>query len=76
MRLRQSDLVVPLLTEAAVSGLPVGIAAANTAASGVVRGGQRRSALGNLCGADERLAVERELLGPLPSLRPRSARRR
>ena len=44
----QRDLAVPLLTEAAIAGTPVDLRAANTAASGVVRRGQRRDALGDL----------------------------
>jgi transposase len=66
----QSDLVVPLLTEAAVTGQPVSIAAANTAA--VAWCAQVNAAVHSEIAAvpDERLAVERELLAPLPSLRP------
>jgi transposase len=66
----QSDLVVPLLTEAAVSGQPVSMAAANTAAAAWCA--EVNAAVHSEIAAvpDERLAAERELLAPLPSLRP------
>jgi hypothetical protein len=65
----QSDLVVPLLTEAAVSGQPVSMAAANTAA--VAWCAEVNAAVHSEIAAvpDHRLATERELLAPLPSLR-------
>ena len=65
----QSDLVVPLLTEATVSGAPISVAVANTAA--VRWCSQVNAALhSEICAVpDERLAVERQVLGPLPSLR-------
>jgi hypothetical protein len=66
----QSDLVVPLLTEAAVTGQPVSMAAANTAAAAWCA--EVNAAVHSEIAAvpDERLATERELLAPLPSLRP------
>jgi hypothetical protein len=66
----QSDLVVPLLTEAEVSGVPVSIAAANTAATAWCA--EVNAAVhSEICAVpDQRLEVERELLAPLPSLRP------
>lgn len=65
----QSDLVVPLLTEAAVSGVSVSIAAANAAA--VTWCVEVNAAVHSEIAAvpDARLAVERKLLAPLPSLR-------
>ena len=66
----QSDLVVPLLTEAAVSGVPVSIAAANAAAAPwcVDVNAAVHSEIAAV--PEQRLAVERDLLAPLPSLRP------
>jgi transposase len=66
----QSDLVVPLLTEAEVSGVPVSISAANTAAAAWCA--EVNAAVhSEICAIpDQRLEVERELLAPLPSLRP------
>jgi transposase len=65
----QSDLVVPLLTEAAVSGQPVSVAAANVAA-GEWCGELNAAVHSEICAVpDERLAVERDVLAPLPSLR-------
>jgi Mu transposase, C-terminal domain len=66
----QSDLVVPLLTEAAVSGVPVSVPAANTAAAAWYA--EVNAAVHSEIAAvpDERLAAERGLLAPLPSLRP------
>jgi transposase len=65
----QRDLAVPLLTEAAISGVPVDLRAANVAAkawcaevNAVVH--SEISAI-----PDERLIIEAELLQPLPSLR-------
>jgi transposase len=65
----QSDLVVPLLTEAAVSGQPVSLPAANTAAAAWCA--EVNAAVHSEIAAvpDARLGAERELLAPLPSLR-------
>ena len=65
----QSDLVVPLLTEAAVSGQPVSVAAANAAAAEWCL--EVNAAVhSEICAVpDERLVTEREVLAPLPSLR-------
>jgi hypothetical protein len=65
----QSDLVVPLLTEAAVSGVPVSVRAGNVAAATWCA--EVNAAVHSEIAAvpDERLATERELLAPLPSLR-------
>ncbi len=46
----------------------------NDAAAGVVRRGQRRGALGDRAVPADRLSAERELLRPLPSLRPEIGR--
>jgi hypothetical protein len=66
----QSDLVVPLLTEAQVSGVPVSLPAANAAAAAWCA--EVNAAVHSEIAAvpDERLGAERELLAPLPSLRP------
>jgi transposase len=65
----QRDLAVPLLTEAAVTGTPIDLRTANTAA--VTWCAEVNAAVhSEICAVpDERLLVERELLGPLPSLR-------
>ena len=65
----QSDLVVPLVTEATISGVPISVAAANAAATGWCA--EVNAAMHSEIAAvpDERLAVERDVLGPLPSLR-------
>jgi hypothetical protein len=65
----QSDLVVPLVTEATISGVPISVAAANAAAAGWC--GEVNAAVHSEIAAvpDERLAVERDVLGRLPSLR-------
>ena len=65
-----SDPVVPPLTEAKVTGQPVSVPAANTAAAAWC--GEVNAAVhSEICAVpDERLAVERKLLAPLPSLRP------
>jgi hypothetical protein len=65
----QSDLVVPLLTEAEVSGVPVSVPAANAAAAAwcVEVNATVHSEI--VAVPDERLAAERELLAALPSLR-------
>ena len=47
----QSDLVVPLLTEAQVSGVPVSMRRGQRGRAAMVCGGQRRGAFGDLCGA-------------------------
>ena len=66
----QSDLLVPLVTEAAVSGQPVSVAAANAAAAEWCL--EVNAAVhSEICAVpDERLVTEREVLAPLPSLRP------
>ncbi|WP_083210414.1 IS21 family transposase [Mycobacterium intracellulare] len=66
----QSDLAVPLLTEAAIAGQPVDLRAANTAAQRWCA--EVNTALHSDISAvpDDRLADERRVLGPLPSLRP------
>jgi transposase len=65
----QRDLAVPLLTEAAITGVPVDLWAANTAA--VAWCVEVNAAVhSEICAVpDERLIVERELLQPLPSQR-------
>ena len=65
----QRDLAVPLLTEAAIAGVPVDLRSANAAARAwcVEVNAAMHS---EICAVpDERLIVERELLRPLPSLR-------
>jgi transposase len=65
----QRDLAVPLLTEAAITGTPVDLRSANTAAKAwcVEVNAAEHS---EICAVpDERLLIERELLRPLPSLR-------
>lgn len=66
----QSDLTVPLLTEAAVTGAPVDLEAATIAAQQWCA--EVNAAVhSEICAVpDERLAIEREVLGRLPSLRP------
>jgi hypothetical protein len=66
----QADLVVPLLTEAKITGQPVSMSAANAAAATWCA--EVNAAVHSEIAAvpDERLAAERELLAPLPSLRP------
>jgi hypothetical protein len=65
----QSDLVVPLVTEAKVSGAPISVAAANTAAA-TWCAEVNAAVHSEICAIpDERLAVERQVLGSLPSLR-------
>lgn len=65
----QRDLAVPLLTDAAITGTTVDVRAANAAA--VTWCAEVNAAVhSEICAVpDERLLVERELLGPLPSLR-------
>jgi transposase len=65
----QRDLVVPLLTEAELAGLPIDLAAANRAAAAwcVEVNATVHSEI--MAVPDQRLATEREVLGRLPSLR-------
>ena len=65
----QTDLAVPLLTEAAVTGTGVDLRAANAAATAwcVEVNAAVHSEI--MAVPDERLIVERDLLRPLPSLR-------
>ena len=65
----KSDLVVPLLTDAQVTGRPVDVTSANAAA--VVWCAQVNAAVHSEIAAvpDERLCTEREVLAALPSLR-------
>ena len=65
----QRDLAVPLLTEAAIAGTTVAVRAANAAAK--TRCLEVNAAVHSeiMAVPDERLLVERELLGTLPSLR-------
>jgi transposase len=65
----QRDLAVPLLTEAAIIGVPVDLRAANAAARAWCV--EVNTAVhSEICAVpEERLIIERELLGPLPSLR-------
>ena len=65
----QRDLAVPLMTEAAIAGLPVDLRGANAAASAWC--GEVNAAVhSEICAVpDERLVIERDLLRPLPSLR-------
>jgi transposase len=67
----QRDLAVPLLTEAAIAGTPVDLRAANTAAKAWCV--EVNAAVhSEICAVpEERLLIERELLGPLPSLQLR-----
>ena len=67
----QRDLAVPLLTEAAITGTPVDLRAANAAARAWC--GEVNAAVHSEIMAipDERLVTERDLLRPLPSLRLR-----
>ena len=65
----QRDLAVPLLTEAAITGTPVDVRVANAAARAwcVEVNAAVHSEIYAI--PDERLLIERDLLGPLPSLR-------
>jgi hypothetical protein len=65
----QRDLAVPLLTEAAVTGVPVDLRAANAAAKAWCA--EVNAAVhSEICAVpDEQILVEREVLQPLPSLR-------
>ena len=65
----QSDLAVPLLTEAAITGQPVDVRAAN--ATAVAWCAEVNAAVhSEICAVpDERLVIERQVLRPLPSLR-------
>jgi len=64
----QRDLAVPLLTEAAIAGVPVDLREANTTAKAWCV--EVNAAVhSEICAVpDERLLIERELLQPLPSL--------
>lgn len=65
----QDDLAVPLLTEAALTGTPVDLRTANTAAEAWCAEVNAR-VHSEICAIpNERLIIERELLQPLPSLR-------
>ena len=65
----QRDLAVPLLTEAAIAGAALDMRAANTAARAWC--GEVNALMHSeiMAVPDERLVIERELLGSLPSLR-------
>ncbi|MDT5130787.1 MAG: hypothetical protein QOE41_98 [Mycobacterium sp.] len=65
----QRDLAVPLLTDAAITGTPVDVRAANIAARAWCV--EVNAAVhSEICAVpDERLVIERDLLRPLPSLR-------
>jgi Mu transposase-like protein len=65
----QRDLAVPLLTEAAIAGTTVDVRAANAAAKTWCLEVNAAVHSEIMAVPDERLLVERELLGPLPSLR-------
>ena len=67
----QRDLAVPLLTEAAITGTPVDLRTANAAAKAWCV--EVNAAVhSEICAVpNERLLIERELLGPLPSLQLR-----
>ena len=65
----QRDLAVPLLTDSAITGVPVDLRAANAAARAWCL--EVNAAVhSEICAVpDERIIVEREVLQPLPSLR-------
>ncbi len=65
----QRDLAVPLLTEAAIAGTTVDLRAANAAAKTWCLEVNAAVHSEIMAVPDERLGIERELLGPLPSLR-------
>jgi transposase len=65
----QRDLAVPLLTEAAVTGVPVDLRAANAAARAWCAEVNAAVHSETCAAPDERILVEREVLQPLPSLR-------
>ncbi|HXZ71107.1 MAG TPA: IS21 family transposase [Streptosporangiaceae bacterium] len=65
----QSDLLVPLLTEAEVAGRPLDVATANAAAAGWCAGVNAAVHSQTRAVPEQRLVIERELLAPLPSLR-------
>jgi transposase len=65
----QRDLAVPLLTEAAITGRPVDLRAANAAAQAWCLEVNAAVHTEIMAVPDEQLLLERELLGPLPSLR-------
>jgi transposase len=65
----QRDLAVPLLTEAAITGVPVDLRSANAAAR-TWCAEVNTTVHSEICAIpDDRLQVERDLLSPLPSLR-------
>ncbi len=66
----QTDLVIPLLTEAKVTGQPVNLPAANTVAATWCAEVNAATHSEIAAVPDERLAADRELWAPLPSLRP------
>ena len=65
----QRDLAVPLLTQAAVDGVPIDIRAANAAAAAWCAEVNALAHSEIAAIPDARLIAERELLQPLPSLR-------
>jgi len=65
----QRDLAVPLLTQAAVDGMPIDLRAANAAAAAWCAEVNATIHSEIQAVPDERLITERELLQPLPSLR-------
>jgi len=65
----QTDLAVPLLTDAAVTGTGVDLGAANAAAKAWCAEVNAAVHAEIMAVPDERLIVERDLLRPLPSLR-------
>jgi hypothetical protein len=67
----QSDLVVPLVTEATISGVPISVAAANAAAAGWC--GEVNATVHSEIAA---VSDERTVLGRLPSLRCEIGQRR
>jgi transposase len=65
----QRDLAVPLLTDAAIAGTGVDLRVANTAAMAWCAEVNTAVHSEIMAVPDERLVAERDLLGPLPSLR-------
>jgi hypothetical protein len=65
----QTDLAVPLLTEAAITGTGVDAPAANAAATAWCAKVNALVHSEIMAVPDERLVIERDLLRPLPSLR-------
>lgn len=66
----QRDLVVPLLTEAQIAGVPVSLAAANEAAAAWCDDVNATVHSEIAAVPEQRLLTERQVLAPLPSLRP------